>query len=145
MSQTQTARRPSAAARRTGYVIAAGINAVLLWLIHGWPGWDAVPFLTQDMPRALVAIDASLIAGIVANVIQVWRDPPWMIKLCACVTLAFGLASLIAVYQVFPFSFGPGFDWALLARILLILAIVGTAIALAVTVIQLAARRGMRS
>lgn len=137
MSQVQTTRRPSAPDRRVGYMIAVGINAVLLWLIHGWPGWDVLPFLTADTPRVLGLIDASLVAGIAVNVVQVAWDPRWLTTVGALVTTAFGLAAMVRVLQVFPFAFGPGFDWALVARILLILGIAGTVIALLVNVVSL--------
>jgi len=43
-----TKRRPSAGARRVGYLVAIAANALLLWAVHrllvwGWPG-----FLTGD-------------------------------------------------------------------------------------------------
>ena len=40
---TVEAKRPTPAGRRAGYVVAAVHQRILLWLIHVWPGWDAVP------------------------------------------------------------------------------------------------------
>lgn len=137
MSRTEVRPRPSAAARRVGFGIAAAINLAMLWLIHVWPGWDAVPFLSGETPRVLGAIDATLIAAVVVNVLQVVWQPRWMAPLSAGVTSAFGLAAMIVVYQVFPFVFTGGVNWALVVRILLILSIVGTAIALLVNVVSL--------
>jgi hypothetical protein len=34
----KTVRRPSQAARRTGYVIAMLVNVALLFAIYSWPG-----------------------------------------------------------------------------------------------------------
>jgi hypothetical protein len=123
-----------------GYVIAAAVNVVLLWLIHGWPGWHAVPFLTPETPQVLGAIDAALIAGIAVNAVQVAWDPRRLITVGSLVTTALGLAAMVRLLQVFPFAFGAGFDWALLVRILLVLGIVGTAIALLVDLIALLRR-----
>lgn len=137
MTELRTTRRAPASARRVGYVIAAAVNAVLLWLIHGWPGWHAVPFLTPETPQVLGAIDAALIAGIAVAVVQLAWDPRWLTAAGSLVTTAFGLAAMVRLLQVFPFAFGPGFDWALLVRILLVLGIVGTAIALLVNLVAL--------
>jgi hypothetical protein len=120
-----------------GYVIAAALNVVLLWLIHRWPGWAAVPFLTPETPQVLGAIDAALIAGIAVNAVQVAWDPRWLVAMGSLVTTALGLAAMVRVLQVFPFAFGPGFDWALLARVLLVLGIVGTAIGLVVSLVSM--------
>ncbi|UBU11526.1 hypothetical protein [Nonomuraea gerenzanensis] len=46
-------RRP-AAARRTGYTIAAVIDGALLYAVNARPGWQIVPFLTPHTPRVLV-------------------------------------------------------------------------------------------
>ena len=72
---TTVARRPSTASRRAGYVVAAVINAVLLWLIHVWPGWDAVPFLTSDFATVLWLIDLSLVVTIALNLLYLIRRP----------------------------------------------------------------------
>jgi hypothetical protein len=132
-----TTRRPSAPARRFGYVVAVAINAVLLWLIHGWPGWQAVPFLTPETTQVLGLVDASLAAAIAVNVVQLGWDPRWLVTLGSLVTTAFGLAAMVRMLQVFPFDFGRGSAWDPLARALLILAIVGTSIALVVYLVQL--------
>jgi hypothetical protein len=137
MTELRTTSRPSASARRVGYVIAAAVNAVLLWLIHVEPGWDAVPFLTPETPQVLGAIDAALIAGIAVDVVQVAWDPRWLTTVGSLVTTSFGLAAMVRLLQVFPFAFGPGSDWALVVRILLVLGIVGTAIALLVNLVAL--------
>lgn len=132
-----TTHRPSAPARRFGYVFAVAINAVLLWLIHGWPGWQAVPFLTPETTQVLGLVDASLAAAIAVNVVQLGWDPRWLVTLGSLVTTAFGLAAMVRMLQVFPFDFGRGSAWDPLARALLILAIVGTSIALVVYLVQL--------
>ena len=45
---TPPKHRPPVAARRFGYVLAALLNAVLLYAVNVWPGWESVPFLTAD-------------------------------------------------------------------------------------------------
>ncbi|MBF6177258.1 Uncharacterised protein [Nocardia otitidiscaviarum] len=133
MTATETTRRPSTAARRAGYVVAALCNAVLLYAIHAWPGWDALPFLTEDTPRVLWLVTASLIAGLITSVVYLPADPPWLKSLGDLVTTGIGLAATIRVWQVFPFDFGSAtFDWALVFRILLAIAIAGAVVGMIV-------------
>ena len=125
-------RRPPAAARRIGYVVVVVIDALVLYAIHAWPGWDAVPFLTADTELVLPIVTASLVAGIVANLAFVVADPPRFKAFGDLVTTAIALAATVRVWQVFPFDFGEGFDWALVARVFLVLGIVGSLLGMAV-------------
>ena len=64
----KTSRRPESA-RRAGYLPAAGFSAVLLFVLHGWPGWQAIQFLTGDTGQVLWLVSLSLAAGIAVNVV----------------------------------------------------------------------------
>jgi hypothetical protein len=78
-----------------------------------------------------------LFAGVVANLAYLVHDEPWFVALGGVVTTGIGLVALIRILQVFPVDFsGWDFEGTALVRILLILAIVGSAIGI---VIQLAA------
>lgn len=132
-------RRPPVAARRAGYVVAGTINVILLYLINGRPGWDAAPFLTADTTRVLALVNLSLVAGVVVNLVQVVRDPPWLVALTGMVTIAIGVAVLIRLWQVFPLRFDQSpVDWALLARILLALGVAGSIAGLITQAVTLA-------
>ena len=136
MTTTQI-KRPPTASRRAGYVIAAAINAVLLWLIHVWPGWDAVPFLTDDFQTVLWLVDLSLIVTIALNLIYVVRDPKWLTAAGAVVTTAVGLAAAVRMLQVFPFDLGDSDFWPVVFRVLLWVAIVGSVIGIITNVVTL--------
>jgi hypothetical protein len=125
-------RRPSIASRRVGYAIAAAVNAVLLYLINVRPGWEVVPFLTGDMGAVLPLLNASLVVGIVANGTFLAYDAPWWKALGDLTTTCVGLVVLVRLWTVFPFAFTGGFDWALVVRVLLVVAVAGTAIAVVV-------------
>jgi CHASE1-domain containing sensor protein len=132
---TRTAHtRPSKAARGFGYTVAAVLNAVLLYLINVRPGWRAVPFLTEDTTRVLVVVNLSLVAGIVANLLFVLYDPPRWKALGDLVTTSISLVVLFRIWAVFPFAFDAS-QWTLLARTVLVVAIVGTGIAMLVQVL----------
>jgi hypothetical protein len=135
-----TARqRPTTAARRAGYCVAAAINIVLLYLINNRPGWEAVPFLTADTVRVLALVNASLIVGLVVALGQVVRDPQWLTALGGMTTTAIGTAVLVRMWQVFPLDFGDAsFDWTLLARVLLALGVIGSIAGFAAQAVALA-------
>ena len=133
MTQRTTERRTTG--RRAGYVFGALANALLLWLIHVWPGWETVPFLTGDMTQVLGWVDAALVAGIAVPVVHLVRDPAWLTPAGTLVTTAFGLAAVARLLQIFPFDLSPG--WATAARVLLVLSVIGSAIGLLAALVSL--------
>jgi len=133
-SEASDRRGSSAAARRAGYVVAVLIDAAMLYAINVWPGWESVPFLTEDTPAVLGWVNASIVVGLVANLAYLVWDPRWLKTLGDTATTAVGLVALLRIWQTFPFDFGTGgFDWPLVVRILLGLGIVGSGIAILVT------------
>ncbi len=139
MTVTASPHRPSAAARRVGYILAVVINAGLLVLVNARPGWEAVPFLTADTTHVIGLVNASLVASMVANLVYVAADPPWLKSIGDLVTTSIGLASVVRMWQVFPFDFADSWiNWTLLTRILLVLAIVGSVIGIIVQIVSLA-------
>jgi hypothetical protein len=139
MSAVTAKRSPSTAARRFGYAVAAAINIVLLYLINVHPGWSAVPVLTDDTVDVLPLVNASLAVGIAVAVVEVIRDPPWLVALGGMATTAIGTATVLRMWQVFPLDFGNGsFDWAMLARVLLAVAVIGSIVGFAAQTAALA-------
>lgn len=125
-----TAPHPTASGQRFGYTVGALVNVAMLYAVNVWPGWDAVPFLTGDTRQVIGWVNASILAGIVANIGYILWDPRWLKAIGDVATGAVGLIAMVRMWQVFPFDFGSsGFDWALLARVALIVGIVGTTIA----------------
>lgn len=137
MTSTASTRKTSSASRRVGYAFAIAINGVLLYLVNVWPGWQVIPFLTADFRQVLGLVNASLIAGMVVNLFNLLLDWRWVRALGDLVTLGIGLAGLVLFWQVFPFDFPGGFDWSLLVRIVIVLAMVGTVIGMIVQVVTL--------
>ncbi|MGZ5417499.1 MAG: hypothetical protein ACXWDI_09990 [Nocardioides sp.] len=129
MSTATETRRPPVATRRVGYVVAVLVNASLLYAGNVWPGWETLPFLTEDTAQVMPMVNASITVSLVANVVYVLRDPRWLKALGDVVTTVVGLAAVLQMWQVFPFEFdGGGFDWALAVHVLLGIAIVGSVI-----------------
>jgi hypothetical protein len=140
MSRTAQAR-PSAGARRTGYVFAIAISTALLIVLNGWPGWQALPFLTDAAGQVMWLVNLSVAAGLAANLVYLAYDPPWLKALGDLATTGIGLAAAIRIWQVFPFSFH-GSAWPVTVRALLIVAIAGSCIALVVQAVLLARALG---
>jgi len=138
MTLTETAsKRPAVGDRRVGYVVAVLVNAAVLYAVNVWPGWQALPFLTQDMRLVLGLVNASMLVSIVANMVYFVADPRWLKALGDIVTTAVGIAALVRMWQVFPFDFsGSSFDWALVVRVAMGVAIGGSAIALVVAFVS---------
>ena len=141
MTSTAPGRRPTAAARRLGYVIAAAINVAMLYVVNVWPGWQALPFVADDTARVLGLVNLTLVANLIVNIVYLAYDPPWFKALGDLTTTAVGLVSISWVLRVFPFDFtGYAFDWALVVRIVLIVGVVGSAIAIVVQFVTLIRR-----
>lgn len=129
MSVATGRRRPPTATRRVGYAVAVLVNAALLYAANVWPGWETIPFLTEDTERVIRLVNASIMVGLAANIVYLVRDPRWLKALGDVVTTTVGLAALVRIWQVFPFDLdSSGFDWPLAVRILLGIAIVGSVI-----------------
>jgi hypothetical protein len=137
MTATEPKKRPSSGARRFGYFVAFLVNAAMLYAANRWPGWDALPFLTEDTARVMPMVNASIVVGLGANVVYLVHDPRWLRALGDLVTTAFGIAAMVRIWEVFPFSFSGGFDWALVVRVLLVLGIAGSAIGMVTNVVAL--------
>lgn len=137
MAGTETRHRPSAGVRRLGYGIAVGINAALLVVLNGWPGWQTIPFLTSSTGQVIWLVNFSLAAGIAANLVYMVKDTSLVKSLGDLTTTAIALAATIRIWQVFPFDLSSG--WSTAVRVLLVVTIVGACAGLLVNVI-LAAR-----
>jgi hypothetical protein len=119
-----------------GYCIAIAFSAAFLFVLNGRPGWQQMPFLTSDTSQVLWLVNLSLAAGIAANAVYLAYDPAWLKSLGDLATTGIGLATVIRVWQVFPFDVSSG--WSTAVRVLLVVAIAGSCIALVAQIVSLA-------
>lgn len=126
--------RPGAASRRFGYLVAAVLNALLLYLVNRRPGWEAVPFLTSDTTQVIGLVNASITAGLVANLVYVLWDPVWLRALGDLVTTSIGVLSMVRIWQVWPIDLSG--SWEVLARVLVGIGIVGGMIGILASVVR---------
>lgn len=126
----QRTRRPSRLTRQVGYGLAIGINAVILWIVQNLGVWTWPSFVTEEWSRVRWLVSLSVVATIAANVAFLVYDTPWFKALGEAVSGVFSVLAAIRVFTVFPFEFsGYGGVWSGVARILLVIAIVGGSIA----------------
>ena len=120
---------PGQLSRRVGYTVAMVLNVALLVLVNVVPGWQALPFLTDDFAAVLWLVNASIVVGVLANAVYVVHDPPWVRAVGDVVTTSVGLAALIRMWQVFPIDFAETWvDMDLVARWVLAVGIAGSVV-----------------
>jgi hypothetical protein len=138
MRERPTDARHSRTGRRAGYVGAVIVNGIILWVVNNLLDWGWPAFLTDDFERVLPILNVSLIATMVVNFVYLAYDRRWFKSLCQVGLAAISLIVAIRMYRTFPFDFSAyDFDWEALARVVLIIGIVGTAIALVVELFRL--------
>jgi hypothetical protein len=117
------------ASRRFGYVLSIVINVAMLVIVQNLLEWGWPAFLTADFAEVVPWISFSLVASIVANIIYQINDSQ-IVKSVG--QIAVNLISVWVTYiilTVFPFDFsGYQFDYEVVTRVVLILAIVGAGI-----------------
>ncbi len=130
----------------TGYRVSAAFavlgNGVLLLLVHAWPGWEALSFLTDDTTRVLPFVDALLVAGIAVGILQLARPEGASVPAGTLLTTVVSLAATVRVLQVFPFDLGSG--WQVVVRMVLWLGIVGAVVGILAAFVALLRLRAAR-
>jgi len=115
--------------RQVGYAVAVVVNLVMLVIAHNILDWGWLPFLTGDFAQVVPWIGLGLTASIVANVVYQFNDT-LIVKSVG--QIGVNLVSVFVTYQiwqVFPFDFSAyEFNWGVLVRVLLVLAMVGAGI-----------------
>jgi hypothetical protein len=130
--------RPPRRARWFGYLLAAAINAALLWLVHVEPGWRALTILTEDFTAVVGLLTASLMVGIALDLVYLLYDPLWVKRLGEAIGAALAAGVLWRLWVVFPIDLGERWSgWHTALRVAIGLACVGTAIAVVVNLVEL--------
>lgn len=131
--------RPSPGARRFGYTVAVVVNLALLFALNRSPGWDVLPFLSDETTAVLGWVNASLAAGAVANLVYAAHDPTWLRAAGEALTTSIGIVAIVRIWQVYPFTPDvTGSTWDLVVRTVLAFALVGSVIAVVTALFGLA-------
>jgi len=121
---------------RAGYIVAAAVDLVVLWIMNQLLGWGWPPFLTSSFQDLLPFIDVSLVASAVVNLSWAWRDPEWFHHLAQIGLNLIGLVVAVKTWQIFPFDFS-GSGWETVTRMLIALAVGVIVVATVVEVVKL--------
>ena len=135
MMTTTAVRRPSRASRKGGYVIAAVINAVLLWFDPRLARLGRRPFLTADFQQVLWLIDLSLVVTIALNLLYLIRDPRRLTTGRRGGHERHRVRGQRRMQQVFRSTSGSSEFWPMVFRVVLWVGIVGSAVAVIVNLI----------
>jgi hypothetical protein len=124
--------------RQAGYAVAIAVNGIILFVVNNVLAWDVAPWLTDDFNDVLPILNTSLLASIVVNAVYLVFDPPLWRSVCELALLALSIAVGITTYRVFPFDFTAySFDWELLARWVIGLAIFGMCVGFVASAVKL--------
>ncbi|MFP4635659.1 MAG: hypothetical protein ACLFRD_07355 [Nitriliruptoraceae bacterium] len=134
----QRPRRVPTSAKRVGYLAAAVINGVLLWVAHQLLGWGWPGFLTDDFEQVLGILTASFVASILANLALAAHHRGRFRAFADLVTAGFALAVGVRLWEVFPIDFtGYATDWSGVVRVALGVGIAATGIAIVANLVKL--------
>lgn len=129
MTQTRIPEGLATAGRRFGYAAAIGINLLLVWVIGNLADWEVVAFLTAEFADLVPLIQLGLWVTIVANVVYFAYDRSFATRSARLVVDVVNLYVTFRVFDVFPFDFSAhAFNWGLVFRAILLIALVGTAV-----------------
>jgi hypothetical protein len=127
---TVSARAQPTAGKRFGYVVAIGCNGVALYIARHLLEWGWPRFLTEQFDDVLPLITVSFVYGMVTNAFLVLYDRQWFKSSVNVGGSVIAFVVTLRLLQVYPFDFaGYATNWSWLVTILLILGMVGTAIA----------------
>ncbi|MCB1006429.1 MAG: hypothetical protein KDB35_19750 [Acidimicrobiales bacterium] len=138
MTQSTTGRTElqEAVGRRVGYLVAAAVNLVALWVAGHLLDWGWPAFLTEGFDELLPWIAVSLVATAALNLVWVVADPDWFRHLGQFALHVVGFLVAVRTWQVFPFDFsGYSSGWETGMRVLIAVGIAGTAVAAVVELV----------
>jgi hypothetical protein len=119
--------------RYAGYGVTMLVNITLLYAAHNVLAWG-IPFFAPSFADVLWVIDLSLGAAIVANALFIAYDAEWFRHVTHVGLDGLSLLSTYIIYRVFPFDIDP--PWYGVVVLVLLVAMLGTAISLLVHVVQ---------
>jgi hypothetical protein len=114
------------------------MSALGLWVARHLLEWGWPRFLTDEFDQLLPILTVSFVAGMVVNGLFVLADPPRFKALCNAVTSVISVVVAVRTWQVFPFDFSTyAYDWTWVARVVIVIAAVGSAIAVVANLIAM--------
>ena len=111
---------------------------MLIYVVQNLEQWDVVPFLTGEFGEVVPWITFSLITGAFVQLGYVLFEGRAVRSAGEVVTDLITIVVTWRVFTVFPFDFSAyDFPWGVLARIVLVVAIVGASAAVVLNITKL--------
>jgi hypothetical protein len=118
-----------------GHGMVIGLSLMLVYLVQNLEEWDVAPFLTGRFGEVVPWITFSLITGAFVRLGYVLFDSRAVRSAGEVLTNLIAIVVTWRVFTVFPFDFSAyDFAWGVLVRIVLVVAIVGAGIAVALDI-----------
>jgi hypothetical protein len=135
MAKNKVATKPG----KAGYIAVIIINAIMIYVFNNLLNWG-VPFLTPNYSGVLWAINLSLGATLIANILFLIYDPGWFRHLAQIVLNIIALFVAFIIFTVFPFTFADK-SWAFWVKIALVVMMAGIGIGTIVEFFRLILRK----
>lgn len=145
---TTTTPKPTKETGPVGFFFAAIFNFLMLLLANAHAWWRPLlgGVVTEAFADMLWAVRLGCIVQIVGNVVLIASHPWWLRRFADLVFATVGMIGAIVGYRVFPLDLSRFGDWATtLVRVLMIIGIVGSAIAIVVAFVRLIGGEGKRT
>ena len=125
--------------RNVGHGVTLIVDLLLLWIVDNLLAWDVLPFLTGEFAEVSGLIMFSLVASMVVHVALLASSRPRPSPIERAALAAIDVWVSISVLRVFPFDFDEySFDWSIVARTVLVIGVIGSAIGLLTALARLA-------
>lgn len=130
---------------KSGYAVSIVINLALLVVVLNIYDWGWFPFLTSQFADVALFIGAGLAAAIAVNLVYLFNENPIVKSGGEILVNLIGVFVTYRVFLIFPFDFSSyRFNWEVVARVLLILAMIGAGVAVLAEATKLAYRVSRR-
>jgi peptidoglycan/LPS O-acetylase OafA/YrhL len=122
--------------QKSEYIFAIIVSLIFLYVVNNLLNWH-IYFITNAFNEVLWIINLSIIATIIGNALLLLYSPERFRHMVKIIINIISFIAVYIVYKVFPFNFYNSFyNWGF--NILLILAMIGIAIATIVEIYLLA-------
>ncbi len=121
--------------RVVNYYIAIAVDIILLYFFNNIVFANIFFLSAKDLTNCLWAINLALGIGIIGNFIFLLYRPRWFRHLVQAVLNALAVLAVYVIFRVFPFTFTDDV-WRTVARIIMIIIMVGAGIGFVVEVVK---------
>ena len=109
--------------------MAIVVDLVLVWIVGNLLVWEIFGFLEREFADLVPIIQLGMWVSVAANAVYIVDDRSVHSRVARLVVDAVNLYVTLQIFAVFPFDFSAhGFEWGLVLRGLLLIALIATLI-----------------